>query len=125
VTSPDLAAELAVRLNEVAPDGFTVEAENTYVTVRHLGESVGSSGAAEFMESIEGIQDPADTLQRAAWAVLDAVQDYFADISTEPWPDRQMSGPFVQLIGNTLEMWFGERDDAVLTLRPLDVADLH
>ncbi|HEX4253229.1 MAG TPA: hypothetical protein VH008_35530 [Pseudonocardia sp.] len=122
-SSPGLAVELATRLNEVAPDGFTVEAENTYVTVRHRGEFVGRSGAARFVDSVEGNQSPVGAIERAARVILDTVQDYFVDISTRPWPgERSGADPGVQVSGSVLEMWFGDRSNPVLTLRALDLA---
>lgn len=122
-SSPGLAAELAIRLNEVAPDGFTVEAENTYVTVRHLGELVGRSGAAEYLDSVAGGQSPVEAIERAARVILDTVRDYFVDISTRPWPgERSGADPGVVMSGSVLEMWFGDRSDPVLTLRALDLA---
>lgn len=122
-SSPGLAAELAIRLNEVAPDGFTVEAENAYVTVRHLGELVGRSGAAEYLDSVAGNQSPVEAIERAARVILDTVRDYFVDISTRPWPgERSGADPGVVMSGSVLEMWFGDRSDPVLTLRALDLA---
>jgi len=122
-SSPGLAAELAIRLNEVAPDGFTVEAENAYVTVRHLGELVGRSGAAEYLDSVAGNQSPVEAIERAARVILDTVRDYFVDISTRPWPgERSGAEPGVVMSGSVLEMWFGDRSDPVLTLRALDLA---
>ena len=121
-SSPGLAAELAIRLNEVAPDGFTVEAENAYVTVRHLGELVGRSGAAEYLDSVAGNQSPVEAIERAARVILDTVRDYFVDISTRPWPgERSGAEPGVVMSGSVLEMWFGDRSDPVLTLRALDL----
>ena len=122
VSSPDLAAELAIRLNEVAPAGFTVEAENNQVTVRHLGELVGRSGAAEVLDSVEGTQSPVEAIERAARVILDTVRDYFVDISTRPWPgERSGADPGVSMSGSVLELWFGDRSDPVLTLRAIDL----
>jgi hypothetical protein len=122
VSSPGLAAELAIRLNEVAPAGFTVEAENNQVTVRHLGELVGRSGAAEVLDSVEGTQSPVEAIERAARVILDTVRDYFVDISTRPWPgERSGADPGVLMSGSVLELWFGDRSDPVLTLRAIDL----
>jgi hypothetical protein len=121
-SSPGLAAGLASRLNEVAPAGFTVEAENTYVAVRHLGELVGRSGAAQFLDSVDDSQSPVEAIERAARVILDTVQDYFVDISTRPWPgERSGADPGVLMSGSVLEMWFGDRRDPVLRLRALDL----
>jgi hypothetical protein len=122
VSSPDLATELAIRLNEVAPAGFTVEAENNQVTVRHLGELVGRSGAAEVLDSVEGTQSPVEAIERAARVILDTVRDYFVDTSTRPWPgERSGADPGVSMSGSVLELWFGDRSDPVLTLRAIDL----
>lgn len=122
-SSPGLAVALASRLNEVAPDGFTVEAENTDVTVRHLGELVGRSGAARYLDAVEGNQSPVEAVERAARVILDTVRAYFVDISTRPWPgERSGADPGVLISGSVLEMWFGDRSNPVLTLRALDLA---
>lgn len=122
LSSPDLAAELAIRLNEVAPAGFTVEAEDNQVTVRHLGELVGRSGAAEVLDSVEGTKSPVEAIERAARVILDTVRDYFVDISTRPWPgERSGADPGVLMSGSVLELWFGDRSAPVLTLRAIDL----
>jgi hypothetical protein len=120
VSSHDLAAELALRLDRVTPEGFTVTSEESMVAVRYLGEFIGAIGTASNLETIEGLKAPIDAMETAARSILSGVQDYIADISTEPWPGhRSMPMPAVVLRNKGLEMWFGEEDEPVLVLPSL------
>lgn len=121
-SSLKLAAQLAERLNEVAPDGFTVTAEDIAVVVSHNGEFVGASEAPAILETVEGIRDPGEAIVTAAAAVISGVQDFIADTSAEPWPGtRDQPDPDVRRTGDQLEMWFGDEDNPVLKLRALDL----
>lgn len=122
-SSPDFAAELAIRLNEVAPDGFTVIADNVSVVLRHNGGFVGSTDMAELIEDSENLDLLPENLETAARAVLSNVQDWIADTTTEPWPgERSLPNPDAHVTGDRLEMWWGDQDNPVLKLRPLDLA---
>lgn len=119
------AAELAERLAEVVPAGFAVDASDVTVVLRHDGAMVGSTDMAELVEDSENLHLLPDNLETAARAILSNVQDWIADTTTEPWPgDHSLPNPDAHVIGDRLEMWFGDRDNAVLTLRPLDLATI-
>ena len=124
-SSPKFAAELAERLTEVMPAGFTVAAEGVSVRLTHDGRIVGSTDMAELVEGTENFDDLPANAASAARAILSNVHDWISHATTEPWPG-QLSLPDVDAVvtGHVLEMWWGERDDAVLTLRPLDLGDI-
>ena len=122
-SSLKFAAELAIRLNEVVPDGFTVVAEDENVVLRHNGKVVGSTGMAEIVESSENLDHLPQNMETGARAILSNVQDWIADTTTEPWPGkRSLPNPDAQVTGERLEAWFGDQDNPVLKLRPLDLA---
>jgi hypothetical protein len=119
-SSPDFAAELATRLNEVVPDGFTVIAEHENVVLRHNGEVIGSTSMADLVESSENLDHLPENLETAARAILSNVQDWIADTSYEPWPGTQSQpNPGAQFSDGILAMWFGDQENPVLSLAPL------
>jgi hypothetical protein len=122
-SSPDFAAELAIRLNEVVPEGFTVTAERENVVLRHGAEVVGSTDMAELVESSENLDHLPGNFETAARAIMSNVQDWIADTTYEPWPGtRSQPNPNARAQGHQLDMWFGDDDDRVLILRPLDIS---
>jgi len=121
-SSPDFAAELAVRLNEVVPAGFTVAAENVSVRLSHEGRFVGATDMAELVEDSENFDDLPANAATAARAILSNVQDWITDITHDPWPGtRSLPNPDARVQDHVLDMWFGGDDDRVLVLRPLDL----
>jgi hypothetical protein len=121
-SSSEFAAALAARLNEVAPEGFTVIAEHATVAIRQHGGVTGFTDVAELVESSENLDHLPKNLSTAARAILSAVQDWIADTSNQPWPvTTRQPNPGVRVTGTHLAMWFGDPDEPMLTLRPLDV----
>ena len=125
-SSPDFAAELASRLNEVAPEGYTVNAENVTVVLRHHGAVVGSTEMAELVEDSENPDLLPESLETAARAILSNVQDWISDSSYQPWPgERSQPAPDAHATADRLEMWYGGQDHPVLKLRPLALATVR
>lgn len=125
-SSPQFASELATRLAEVIPAGFTVAADDVSVRLAHNGQVIGSTDMAELVEDSENFDDLPANLESAARAILSNVQDWIADTTAEPWPgERGLPDADAAVTDSILAMWWGARDNAVLALRPLDVADLH
>lgn len=123
MSSRELALALAECLARVVPAGFTVSAEDTMLAVSHDGEHLGRSGAPDFLESIEGLADPVETLIRATRVALDTVQVLISDESALPWPgERSQPNPDVRLDGDRLVMWFGDEQAPVLELPPIDLS---
>ncbi len=61
----------------------------------------------------------------AARHALDALQDYIAEATHDPWPgQRTMPEPHAQVRDSTLYLWYGPADDVVLACEPLPLADL-
>ena len=124
VSSRDLAAALAQRLDDVAPAGITVRADDSSLAVLHAGLVVGLSGAPAILETVEALHEPAENLETAVRAALSAVQDYIAETTTEPWPGTggRQPNPDARVEANTISMWFGPEGVPVLRLPPIDLA---
>ena len=124
VSSHDLAVGLARRLDDVAPAGITVRADDSDLVVLHDGRVVGISGAPAILETVEALHEPAENLETAVRAALSAVQDYIAETTTEPWPGTggRQPNPDARLEVNTVLMWFGPEGAPVLRLPPIDLA---
>jgi hypothetical protein len=51
---------------------------------------------------------------------LDALQDYIAEATHDPWPgQRTMPGAHAEVRGSTLHLWHGPADDPVLACEPM------
>jgi len=124
VSSRDLAAALARRLDDVAPTRITVRADDSNLAVLHDGQVLGISGAPAILETAEALHEPAENLETAVRAALSAVQDYIAEATTEPWPGTggRQPNPDARVEANTVLMWFGPEGDPVLSLPPIDLA---
>jgi hypothetical protein len=119
VSSHDLATALASRLDDVAPDGFSVVADESRITVIREGSVVGGSAAPEILE--DDAEPNIETVTRSA---ISAVQDVFAEELKEPWPATAGAMPDAEarVDGRRLIVWFGPEAAPVLALAPLALA---
>jgi hypothetical protein len=86
------------------------------------GARIGSTEMAELVEDSENLEYLPDDLRTAASAILSNVQDWISDATAAPWPGtRSQPNPGVEIDGDQLRLWFGERDSPVLELRSLTV----
>jgi hypothetical protein len=116
VSSHDLAAGLASRLDDVAPEGFSVLADGGRITVSRDGAVVGGSVAPEILED-----DAEPQIETVVRSTISAVQDVFAEELKEPWPARAGAMPDgdARVDDHRLIVWFGLETAPVLTLAPL------
>jgi len=123
VSSHELAVALARRLNQVVPAGIDVHVQGADLVVLHNGHVVGTSGAPAILETVEALREPGENLETAVRAALSGVQDYIADVTTEPWPGTAGSqpNPDARVDSAAVLMWFGPEDAPVLRLPPIDL----
>ena len=135
---PDrFAALLAARLAAIVPDGFHVTLEGDMLWFRSdRGRFPGQQG--DYNTGSAGIwpqEDLSTCLEYegtgeecaadAARHALDALQDYIAEATHDPWPgQRTMPEPHAQVRDSTLYLWYGAADDVVLACESLPLADL-
>jgi hypothetical protein len=137
VDADRFAGLLAGRLAAVVPEGFQVTLEGDMLWFRseegrfpgQQGDyRVGSSGIwpqEDLRTCLEfegaGEECAADAARRA----LDALQDYVAEATHDPWPgQRTMPEPHAQVRDSALHLWYGSADDVVLACEPIPLADL-
>lgn len=113
VSSRDLAAALASRLDAAAPEGLRVRASGDEVNVHRNGRWVDGSAAPRI---VHGALDGG--LETAAMATISGIQDVFAEELTEPWPARsgEMPVPDVRIEGGVLLARFGSGEKPALSL---------
>jgi hypothetical protein len=136
--NPDkFAAALAARLAAIVPDGFHVTLEDDMLWFRSdpgrfPGQQgnyrVGASGIwpQEDLQTCVGYDGTAeDCAAGAARHALDALQDYVAEATHDPWPgDRTMPDPQAQVRSAVLHLWYGPADAPILACDPIDLADV-
>ena len=119
MTPQELAEALAVRLDDVLPDGLYARADDDRVVVLRGDQVLGGSAAPRIIDGDVSHRQ----LVTAVYATINAVQDVVAEELTTPWPARsqRMPQPQARLDGRMLYAWFGPAERPVLALRPLDV----
>ena len=87
---------------------------------------IGVSGAPAILETVEALQEPAENVETAVRASLSGVQDYIADVTTDPWPDTggKQPNPDAKVEAGKVSMWFGPEDAPVLRLPTIDLTAL-
>jgi len=135
---PDrLAALLSARLAAIVPVGFHVTLEDDMLWFRsdegrfpgqqgdyHTG-SAGLWPQEDFLTCVKYEGTVQDCLADVARHALDALQDYIAEATHDPWPgQRTMPDARAQVRGSMLHLWYGGADDAVLDCEPIPLADL-
>ena len=133
---PDrFAALLAASLAAIVPDGFHVTLEGDMLWFRsdegrfpgQQGDyATGTAGIGPqeaFLTCMEYQGAAEACVADAARHALDALQDYIAEATHDPWPgQRTMPEPHAQVRGSTLHLWYGTADDPVLACEPIPLA---
>ena len=123
--SPNRFAEaLAARLNAVVPDGLTVRAEGSAVSV-YDPALCGGSAAAESLGKRTG-RSIAQLVETVAWAIMESTQDVVMESTKEQWPmgATRAADAGARVVGDRLYLWFGDEDKPVLCLEPVDLTTL-
>jgi hypothetical protein len=123
--SPDRFAQaIAAWLDAVVPRGLSVRADGAAVIVYDpipWGESV----AAEILGDDDD-RSVAERLETAARAIMCSAQDEIMESTREQWPlgPTGAANPDARVIGEDLQMWFGDEAAPILRLEPVHLADL-
>jgi hypothetical protein len=123
--SPDrFAAALAARLDSVVPTGLSVRAHGPAVGIYDPNR-----GEVSVITDVVAEEDGRSVIERVettARALLDSMQDVVQESTTEQWPmgPAGVAEPEVRVVGDQLQMWFGDEAGPVLRLQPVDLTEL-
>jgi hypothetical protein len=124
-----LVAELVDRLQDVVPEGIAVAGNATGFGVEIAATKPPFAGGA-ICYVRDAVEQPSGVFERrveaAAWQVLNTLQDLIAEDTAEPWPDEGRNPlPTVETAveSGVLQLWYGDRDEPVLALRPIPLPD--
>lgn len=124
-----LAQALAERLDAVVPGGFRVRAFEGLVCLYQGQEFHGCNGVMGLLERDD--EPLAESVARAAAAVLNGIQDEVAHVSKDPWPrlpEGGMAMPGAHVDGDQVLLWYGAQHDsevdAVVSPLPIQVDEL-
>jgi len=122
-SSPELAAALAGRLNEIVPAGFSVRAEGDSVNVYQDDRDLGGSPALEILADPDG-RSVDEKIETAVCAVLSDVQDRIIEARQGPWPGESGRGtdlpmPGCQVTRDRLSLWFGDENAPIISVAPI------
>ena len=128
-----LAVALATRLDAVVPSPWRLRAEGGWVSRYEGAQWEGSSDVAGILDQVllpeEGEASAEEwpfpeRVVSVALGVLSATQDAISEATTEPWP--ALVGENARTDGQRVYLWYGPTEaTAVLTLPPIDLAELH
>src|SRR5205814_3863257 len=125
--SPDrFAAEMAARLAEVVPSGFTVRSNGVSVDVYGGADDRHASAGAIIVGDEDG-RSLAERIETAAWSILNGAQDGVMEILREQWPiaaEGRAAEPEARVQGDELRMWFGDENAPTVALAPLNLRDV-
>jgi hypothetical protein len=123
--SPDrFAAALAARLDSVVPKGLSVRAHGPEVGIYDP-----NWGGVSVLAGIVAQEDGRTLIERVettASFLLNSVQDIVQESTTQQWPmgPAGVAEPKVRVVGDQLQMWFGDEAAPVLRLQPVDLTGL-
>lgn len=124
-----LASALAGVLRPVVPPRVQVHSEGSTVVVR--GDDFGVAGGPTHIElgwfdlGTVPPPDPREQVVGACLMVLEQVQDFVAEATTEPWPgERTMPTPHVTIRNGQIHGRYGSTARPVLVLSPIPLADV-
>jgi enolase len=123
VSSRELAAILAERLNHIVPTGFMVQSKDVNVDVYADGKSLGGSAALEILDDDDD-RSVEEKIETAVQAVLSSIQDTIIETVKEPWPGTSPHGtdlpmPDCRVTGDQLRFWFGDQEAPVVSAAPI------
>ncbi|HET7461632.1 MAG TPA: hypothetical protein VFJ82_10295 [Longimicrobium sp.] len=126
-SSEKLAHALAERLGDVLPPPYTLGAAGFWIYVYAAAEFIGNDVSAQIVED-EGDEPLGELVERVSRAVLSGLQDVVVTHRTTWWPvdgEGGMAIPNTRADEYRLHLWFGGHEPgAVVTLRPIDLAEL-
>jgi hypothetical protein len=114
-----LLRALIVRLGAALPQGFSLTFTHDSLLLHRDLERLDEIG-------LDWAIDGAELLAPAVERALDRLQDTIAEETADPWPGRgRLPGAAAEIRGDALHLWYGDREEPVLALEPIPLADLE
>ncbi len=112
---------LAGRLDAVAPGSYRVISDGDMLWWGTSGTYARQAYEAYFDQGGEH-----EVISAVAFKAMDELQDSVTENTGEPWPGhRTVPAPHAVVENGVLLMWFGDRNHPVLSLDPIELADLE
>jgi hypothetical protein len=124
VDADRLTEVLAARFDEVTPDEIHVTADDGMLW---YSSDFDSGKAGSYVRYIlDAADEPGEVnLVNAAVMILDQLQDFVSEATTDPWPGTgRQPEPHAEIRDGALHLWYGAPDDIKLTIPPIDTADV-
>jgi hypothetical protein len=127
-SSRNLARILAERIGEVVPSPLTLRAHGSGVSLYAGGELLGGSDAASIVEDDDG-RTFGERVTTAVQGVLDGIQDCVMEYLREEWPTDHTGKSASSVVriegGRIYPSYRAHEGKSVITLRPIDVDEIH
>lgn len=122
MTPAHFARELAAALAASLPDGFTAVADGPTLTI----ETPDGEGVTTALDLEGDDAGDVDAYADAAESVLSLAQDVVCEALDATWPATTAASldlpiPGARVDGTTLQLWYGDDDAPVLTLKAIDL----
>lgn len=114
------------QMSAVMPPGYRLELDGE---ILWLTSPDGGRAGSSSHWLIEDVMSEEDVVTGAVQS-LNQIQQEIAEETIEPWPAasgpkyRGFPEPGGQIVGDRLHLWFGDREEPVLELQPIDLADV-
>jgi len=120
------AQAFLAQLSAVMPSGYRLDIDDE--TLWLTSPDGGRAGSSSHWLTQDVLLEE-DVLVDAVQS-LNQIQREIAEETIEPWPAasgpeyRGFPEPGGQIVGDHLHLWFGDREEPVLELQPIDLADV-
>jgi hypothetical protein len=124
VDADRLTEALAARFDEVTPAGIHVTADDGMLWYSCDFDRGRAGSYVRNLLGTAGEPDEEDVV-RAAVQILDQLQDFVSEATSDPWPGtRRQPVPEGRIRDGALHLWYGEQGAIKLTVPPVDLADI-
>ena len=119
------AGILADRLSAIVPAGFGVRASDGMLWYSRGDDNAGRAGS--YVRDNFGVygESDEDNIVGLAVQVLDELEDYVDEATSDPWPGTtSQPPPHGEIRDEALHLWYGDPAAVVLACEPIQLADI-
>lgn len=115
-----VAEALALRLREVVPPGYLIEADAGLIGICPAGSSTLWC-AIDIAAVVDQGGDAEYFIRAACYFGLGTVQDMIMEHTTELWPGTVPTVPGVAIESGMVRLWYGDENRTLLHLRAIEL----